>query len=207
MPGFTTTGDSWTFRLDKEASKPSLPEEPSMATSYLAGADRWANWCDDTLYECDCLVRQLFEAKKDDPRWNQSNARYRRFTTGMVFEMIFGRKYENGRDAKAASRLSQVLAYYSTRVAKSGSINGKKYTKTIYTLSPKRYRTKPPYSLRLRLEWLQERGELPTWRNMAVPKDDLKPGHARNKRTDENMERRREQAKRRYNERYRDRAH
>lgn len=60
----------------------------------------------------------------------------------------------------------------------------------------------PPYSLKLRLEWLGEKGDIPTWSNMAVPKDDLEPGHARNYKTEKNMERRREQARARYNERY-----
>lgn len=205
--GFTTDGDSWTFNFDDPISKPKLPEEPSMATGYLAGAGRWDNWSDPIIYECDCLIRQLFESKKHDRQWNKPKGINRRFTFGMIFEILFGRKYDPSVDSKYINRLSKVLAYYSSRVQREGMINGKRHKKPVYILSTARYNKKPPYSLKLRLEWLQERGELPTWRNMTPPSDDLKPGHARNQKTEENMERRREQAKARYRERYGDRKH
>lgn len=188
-------------------SKPKLPEEPSMATGYLAGPGRWDNWSDPLIYECDCLIRQLFEAKKKDRQWNKPKGVNRRFTFGMMFEILFGRKYDSSVDSRYANRLSKVLAYYSSRVQQGGSINGRKYSKPIYTLSPARYNKKPPYSLKLRLEWLEDQGKLPTWRNMMPPSDDLKPGHARNSRTEENMERRRERARKQYCERYSDRKH
>lgn len=205
--GFTTDGDGWKFSFSDPMSKPKLPEEPSMATGYLAGKGRWENWSDPMIYECDCLVRQLFESKKGDKEWNKPNGRNRRFTFGMMFEVLFGRKYDSKKDAKYTNRLSKILAYYSSRVQTSGSIHGKRYAKPIYTLSPARYARKPPYSLKLRLEWLEERGELPTWSNMAPAPDDLKPGHARDVKTEENMERRRERARKAYNERYVDRKH
>ena len=205
--GFTTDGDGWRFSFDEPMEKPTLPEEPSMATGYLAGPGRWENWSDPIVYECDCLIRQLFESKRDDKMWNKPKGVNRRFTFGMMFEILFGRKYDSSMDSKYVARLTRVMAYYSSKVQKNGSIHGKNYSKSIYTLSPARYRTKPPYSLRLRLEWLEGQGKLPTWQNMRPPKDDLEPGHARNRLTDENMERRREQARRRYCERYGDRKH
>jgi len=207
MAGFTTTDSGWVFDFGDSEKKPELPSEPGPATSYLAGKDRWDNWADPILYECDCLMRQFLESKLGDPQWTSHSARFRRFTMSLMFEVLFGRKFDGRKDGKYVSRLSKVMAYYSTKVQTSGSIGGKRYTKTIYTLSTKRLKLKPPYSLKLRIEWLEGQGVLPTWRNMSPPSDDLKPGHARNKRTDENMERRREQAKRRYCERYSYRKH
>jgi hypothetical protein len=121
-----------------------------------------------------------------------------------MFEQLYGRKasQKNKGDITRLRRLTKVLAYYSTKIQKAGMIRGKNYTKTVYTLSLKLYKKRPPYSLRLRLQWLTDQGIMPTWHNMQLPKDDLKPGHARNPKTDENMRIRRERAKQRYNEKY-----
>ena len=137
--------------------------------------------------------------------WKQSKNR-RRYTMSMVFEQIYGRKYDRYQDCRITNQFAKVLAYYSSKIQKSGSIMNKNYSKTIYTISPKRIK-KPPYSLKLRVEWLAEQGLIPNGNNMQLPKDDLKPGHARNPRTDENMRKRREEARRIYEERYADRKH
>lgn len=206
MAGFTTTSNGdWVFSFDDPQTKPELPDEPNMATNYLAGPGKWENYSDKIIYECDSLLRQFFESKKNDSHWSMPNPKYRRFTTGMMFEVLFGRKYDPKTDHQYGVRLARVMAYYSTKIIKEGSINGKRYKKSIYTLSMKRYFKCPPYSLKLRIEWLSDKGELPTFRNMKMPKDDLKIGHARNKKTNENMERRSERARQRYNELYRNR--
>lgn len=202
MPGFITDGEDWVFNFEEPMKKPELPSEPNMATNYLAGPGKWDNYSDKVTYECDSLLRQFFATKEGDPQWEQTHPKWRRFTTGMMFEVLFGRKYDPKTDYQYGFRLSKVMAYYSTRATKEGSIRGKRYKKTIYTLSLKRYRKLLPYSLKLRVEWLAEHGELPTYQNMRLPKDNLKPGHARNPKTDENMEKRREQARERYRERY-----
>lgn len=206
MQGFTTTSDGgWTFQFGGKAPEPELPEGSEEKLPYLASAERWEQYNNEVIYSIDSLVRQWIEVMGKSKAWRNS-AKMRRYTMAMVFEQIYGRKYDPYTDAKIVRPFTSILAYYSTRVQKSGYINGKTYTKTIYTISPKRLE-KPPYSLKLRLEWLSERGELPTWRGMALPKDDLKPGHARNPKTEANMERRREAGRARYNERYKDRDH
>lgn len=207
MAGFITTGEEWTFSFDDVPNKPELPDGPNMATNYLAGAGKWQNYNDFILYEAECLLRKFFESKKDDPQWISSSTYYRRYTTGMMFEVLYGKEYDPKSDFKVAFRLAKLMAYYSTRITKEGSVRGKRYKKSIYCLSIARYKKIPPYSLRLRLEWLESKGELPTWHNMKLPKDDLKPGHARNSRTEENMRIRSERAKKRYNERYSGRKH
>lgn len=208
MAGFTTTSDGeWSFTFTDPQSKPVLPDEPNMATGYLEGVGKWENFSDPLLYELDSLLRQFLETKVNDPKWTTASTKWRRFTCGMMFEILYGRKYVSGDDNKYAFRLAKLMAYYSTRITKEGSIRGKRYKKSIYCLSIKRYKTMPPYSLKLRLEWLEEQGKLPSWHNMGLPKDDLRIGHARNKRTEENMEKRRERAKKQYLERYADRNH
>ena len=206
MPGFTTTDDGdWVFNLMDPETKPVLPDRPNMATNYLEGPGKWENYSDPDLYEADSLLRQFLESKAEDPKWTTASTKWRRFTAGMMFEVIHGRPYAGTHtsDYQKILRLARVMAYYSTRITKEGSIRGKRYKKKIYYLSVARCKKLPPYSLKLRLEWLQDKGELPCWQNMKAPKDDLKAGHARNKRTDENMRIRRQEAKRRYNERYR----
>lgn len=206
MQGFTTTPDGkWSFQLGGQTPEIELPEESMELLPYLAGSERWEQYHDDTLYMLDSKVRTWMETCAASKEWCR-RAKLRKYTMSMVFEQIFGRKYDVSKDAKYVNRFANILAYYSSRVQKSGSIKGKTYTKTIYTLSPTRLK-KPPYSLRLRLEWYEQTGTMPTYGNMKLPKDDLKPGHARNPKTEANMERRREEGRRRYNERYKDRNH
>ena len=134
------------------------------------------------------------------PKWKHSY-KMRRYTMKMVYEQIYNKTWTPEVGGKIAYRMSKILAYYSSRMQKAGSINGKNYSKTIYTIAPSRLK-KPPYSLRLRLEWLAEQKLLPTYENMALPKDILKQGHARNPKTEENMRKRSEAAKRVYREKY-----
>ena len=205
MPGFTTTDDGgWEFSFEDAVEKPELPKEPTRATGYLEGPGKWENYSDTILYEVESLIRQLLEQKLSDPKWNRQHPKYRRYTCGMMFEAIYGKKpdLKSSKDQTILRRMPKVMTYYSTRKQKEGSIMGKKTSNTIYTLSLKRYRQLAPYSLRLRLEWLEEQGKLPTWANMKLVKDNLEVGHARNKRTDANMEKRRERAREIYNERY-----
>lgn len=181
--------------------------EDGYQAAFLADPELWANWEDQRLYDAEVAIRGWIERMSENPKWARTNARCRRYTFSMVFELITGEKYDQKRHMKYVHTWTMVLSYYSSRVQKGGSINGRPYTKTIYNLSPKRL-SRPPLSLRLRFEWLAERGVKPTEANMHNPQNDLlRPGHARNPRTDERMRQRREEARARYNERYRDRDH
>lgn len=209
MQGFTTTENGgWTFDLGDKPEVPELPEE-SGKISYLDDPEVWKVYSDDALYEVETLFLEWAERMMQEPKFRQNNPVYRRYTCGMVFEQLYGRKYDvhNSDDHVSMRRLPKIMSYYSSKIQKEGSIRGKKVTRTIYTLSIRRIKTLPPFSLKLREEWLAKRGEVPTWSNMKPSKDRLKPGHARNPRTDENMARRRERAREIYNERYAGRAH
>ena len=209
MPDFITTDDGgWVFSFGAP-EPPELPTEPTRATNYLEGPGKWDNYSDDVLYECEYLLREFFKSKQDDPHWKQQNPKYRKYTVGLMYEVLFGEKYDSY-DSKSlvrGRRLSKLMTYYATRKQKEGCILGKQYKKTVYTLSLRRYKRLPPFSLKLRIPWLEEQGKVPTWHNMQLPKENLKVGHARNKKTDENMRRRREQAQAAYRERYKYRTH
>lgn len=205
MPDSITTDSDWSFDLTGGVGeKPEIATD-EMAMPWVANPMAWAQYSNKWVYEADCIVRALIESQMENPTWCRT-VRMRRYTLGMVVEIAYGRPYDCKVDAKLAGPLAKVLAYYSSRVQTCGSINGKTYSKRIYTLSPKRFRRRPAYSLRLRLELMSKEGILPDRYNMRLPLDNLTAGHARNPRTDANMERRREESRRRYNERYADRA-
>ena len=201
----STTTSKVLFTLGEELPSFDIPAENEELLPYLADPKRWEQYQNESLYKMDKLIRKWIEINSKSSKW-MSSYKYRRYTLSMVVEQAFGEKYDAKRHGRYVNQIARLLAYYSSKVQKGGSINGRSLSKTIYTISPKRGKG-APFSLKLRLEWLSERGELPTWRNMRLPKDDLKPGHARNPKTDENMRLRRERAKARYNERYKDRNH
>lgn len=214
MPGFTTTSDGgWSFSFSEEPEIPDLPVHDPLDSAgpkvvgYLDDPKRWENYSDLVIYELEVLLRKFLETKLDDPNWKGAKTYWKRYTCGLMFEQLYGRRpnMKDHDDIVKLRRMPRLLAYYSSKVQKAGMVRGKQYTKTVYTLSLRRYKKNLPYSLRIRLKDMQEKGEIPTWQNLRLPKDDLKPGHARNPQTDENMRRRRERAKQIYNERYSDR--
>lgn len=196
--------DDWVFDLNGESKPVDIPSETYKNLSYIGEPKRWEQYSDPFTYEFDRLVRQWFDKMIENKAWVRSRNK-RRYTMSMMIEQLYGRKYDVSKDAVNVVKMAKILAYYSTRVQKSGSINNKMYTKTIYTLSPTRYKNVLPYSLKLRLEIFAEQGIIPDYHNMTLPRDNLKPGHARNPKTDANMERKREEGRRKYNERYKNR--
>ena len=110
MAGFTTTADGWVFSFEDEPRKLELPHKPNMATNYLAGAGKWENYSDLVLYETEHLLRDFLESKKDDPQWTSASTYYRRYTTGMIFEILYGKKYDPKKDYRIAFRLAKLMA-------------------------------------------------------------------------------------------------
>lgn len=210
MAGYMSTNEdgTWSFNLDGEPPDLREPEvEDDKLVTLFATKERWENYSDPYTYEFDCNIRAWIEANMETDKWKIKNPYWRRYTFGMVWEEIYGRPYDSKTDSKRAYRFSKILAHYSSKIAKSGSVRGKQRSKSIYTFSPKRFKKVRPYSLKLQLELLEKEGKVPTWRNLKLPKDNLTAGHARNPRTEANMRRRREEGRRIYNERYKDRNH
>lgn len=197
------TSDDWSFRLDgvDELAEEEKPKGMIEMIPYISTPDRWEQYTDPFVYEADAAIRNWIGKMCENKSWVNGSGRNRRYTLGMIYEQAFGRQWTNGCN-KFSNKLARIARYYSSKVQKNSSINGKNYSKTTYTISPNRFHKQPPYSLKLRLEWFADHGILPDNRNMELPKDDLKPGHARNPRTNANMERRSREAKDRFNERY-----
>lgn len=192
--------DDWVFDLDSGTGEPRLPVETEEYLPFIGDTDRWRQFSDPVVYELDSLMRQWLERMCQNKEWVRS-ARKRRYTFSMIFEQLFGRSYDQVHgDAAYTHKLTKIITWYSSRIQKGGYLHGRMRSKTIYTISPNRYHTKPPYSLKLRLKWFGEQGIVPTHTNMALPKDRLAPGHARDPKTDANMERRRQETLRRRRE-------
>lgn len=169
------------------------------ALPYIVKTEAWDQFNNPVVYQTDKLIREFITIMGKDSYWRR-HISSRKYTYGMLFKILFGRDYDRKKDSKNTYVITKLFAYYSTRIQNGYCNNGViKKNKKAYTLMAD-VSDKPPYSLKLRLEWLAAKGEIPCWQNMQMPKDNLKPGHARNPKTEANMERRREEARKRYNE-------
>lgn len=175
--------------------------------TWLADPEVWRNYENDRLYEADKRFREWVEEMRKDPKWRAPNTKMRRYTFSKLFYLVTGERYEQGKHSMWVIPFSKVFRNYSTRIMRAGTVDGKFRSKTIYVISAAAL-DRPPLSVRLRIPWLMEHNIAIDERTMKNPdRKLLRPGHATNPRTDANMQRRSEEAKRRYNERYRDRSH
>ena len=195
------TGDNWSFSLDGSHYKSDPPTLETSLAALIDSPDRWEQYNDKLLYDVEVSLRNWMTAMLADANWKKSWKR-RRYTAGMAFERLYGRPWDNDSsiDHKVIQRLSRLLNYYSSKIIKESSINGKKIKKTIYVLSYKKL-SKRPYGLKLRLEWMNEQGIIPCRKSMDIPKRHPVPW-AENRGTRKNQEARSRRAKDRYNERY-----
>ena len=168
----------------------------------------WDNFTDETYFAAYKLLREWMEEMCKDPAWGGAGKqpmRRRRYTFGQLFHILWGRPYDSRTDAKMVKPLQKLFTYYSSKVQMGGTnVQGKKVGSKhpVYYLSPSRLHKMPPYSLKLRMEWLCEQGKVPNGKNMRPPKDDLERNHARIPRTDANLQKARAEGRRRYDERY-----
>lgn len=188
-----------------------LPDNGKMITGevavWLSDPEVWKNYEDDRLYQADKRFREWVAEMLENPRWRSPNTKARKYTFSKLFYLVTGEEYEQSRHKMWVYPFTKVFRNYSTRIQKAGTVDGKFRSKTIYVISSAALK-RAPISIRLRIPWLMEHGIALDERTMKNPdRKLLRPGHATNPRTDENMRRRSEEAKRRYNERYRDRKH
>lgn len=183
-----------------EASRKPVERKPlvGQAAAFLADPDVWKNYENDLLVEVETMLRDWMTEMCKLPSWRGTNAKRRKYTFSMIFELVTGERYDQKKHANQIKTWTTLLKYYSSRVQKSGNINGKFYSKTVYMLSPARLK-RPPYSIRLRIPWLIEHGYAIDKRTMENMNHDLcEPGHARNPRTEANMRQRSKEARKRY---------
>lgn len=186
--------------MASEGSKEPVKRKPlvGQAAAFLADPDIWKNYENDLLVEVETMLRDWMTEMCKLPSWRGTNAKRRKYTFSMIFELVTGERYDQKKHANQIKTWTTLLKYYSSRVQKSGNINGKFYSKTVYMLSPARLK-RPPYSIRLRIPWLIEHGYAIDKRTMENMNGDLcEPGHARNPRTEANMRQRSKEARRRY---------
>ena len=186
--------------MASEASKKPVERKPlvGQAAAFLADPDIWKNYENDLLAEVETMLRDWMTEMCKLPSWRGTNAKRRKYTFSMVFELVTGERYDQKKHANQIKTWTTLLRYYSSRVQKSGNINGRFYSKTVYMLSPARWK-RPPYSIRLRIPWLIEHGHAIDKRTMENLNHDLcEPGHARNPRTEANMRQRSKEARQRY---------
>lgn len=186
--------------MASEASSKPKEMKPlvGQAAAYLADEECWKNYENEMLADIEIALRSWMEEMSRLPAWKTTNAKRRKYTFSMVFELVTGEKYVQKKHANQIKAWTTLLKYYSSRVQKSGNINGKFYSKTVYMLSPARLK-RPPYSIRLRIPWLAENGYAMDKRTMENLNGDLcQPGHARNPRTEANMRQRSKKARERY---------
>ena len=186
--------------MASEASRKPVERKPlvGQAAAFLADPDIWKNYESDLLAEVETMLRDWMPEMSKLSAWNTTNAKKRKYTFSMVFELVTGERYDQKKHANQIKTWTTLLRYYSSRVQKSGNINGRFYSKTVYMLSPARLK-RPPYSIRLRIPWLIEHGHAIDKRTMENLNHDLcEPGHARNPRTEANMRQRSREARQRY---------
>lgn len=163
---------------------------PEWAQPMLTRPDAWENYSDDLVYETDKRIREWIEKMRNT--WSRRGLD-RRYTFRQLVQILGIEDEVDTR--KNYAIVSRVFAYYSTKIQKQATVDGKK-KKNVYTISVARLK-RAPYSLRLRMEAMMDNGDP---RSLRLPKDDLEMNHARNKRTEANMRRRSEEARRRHRE-------
>lgn len=169
----------------------------------------WEQYNNNWLYEAEKALRNWIEVMCTNKKWTRT-PKMRKYTFKQVWEQVFGISYDKSDQKQGKQRLwIELLSHYSSRILRHhwSSEKQRMVRHPAYYISPKRVHSDQvmPYSLKLRVEWLAQQGKIPTEYNMRLPKRTLMPGHARNPKTDANMERRRELGRKIYNERYRDR--
>lgn len=161
---------------------------PFNLAPYITDKERWKNYTNDILYELECMLREFISSQ---PKTWYRCVRKRRYTFSMMFLILIGHKFDIRKDAKYMRPLSTLMNYYSTRIVNSTTIDGVKTNSRVYVLSKKRLE-RPAYSLRLRIEMMNEAGRTPDPRSLRINDAELlKPGHARNPQVDANIEKRR----------------
>lgn len=122
----------------------------------LTDADLWTNYINEDLYVMDKKVREFFMKT----RYSREKKGGYRTTASLVFAWIYGRQPEAS-DGAACRMLHELLKYYCTSYTGATTYMGKKVSR-VYEFSKYATTKKRPYSLKLRLEEMED-GKNP-WR-------------------------------------------
>lgn len=191
-----TDSEGWIFS-DLEPKK--VHDFPDSIEPYmlLTTQEQWDNFSDMEAYDFEKRLREFLKYLSEHSKYH---GRYnRRFTFQMIYQRLYGKEMEAPRSHQS-NVLRQICIYYSSALLENTYI-GEKRCKKVYVLAYSRLK-KRPWCIRLRLEWFVEHNEEITPGKLRCIKTDLQWGHARNARTERNMQARRERAKQAYKEKY-----
>lgn len=119
----------------------------------LTDEDMWSNYVNEDLYAMDKALRTYLRKM----RYVQERNKGFRTAVPLVFPYIFGRK-ATPKDSAACRMLHMLLRYYCTDYTGKSTIGGKEF-KVVYKFNRYAAKNKRPYSLRLRIEEANDRGE------------------------------------------------
>ena len=116
----------------------------------LTDLELWANYVNDDLYAMDVKIREFLKKT----RYQREKKGGYRTTASVVFAWMYGRKPEPG-DGAACRMVNELLRYYCTSYTGATTFMGKKVPR-VYEFSKYATTKKRPYSLRLRLELMED---------------------------------------------------
>lgn len=116
----------------------------------LTDMDLWTNYINEDLYVMDKKLREFLKKT----RWKRKTKGGYRTTVSLVFSWIYGRKPEPA-DSPACRMLHELMRYYCTSYIDNTTYMGKKVSR-VYEFSKYAFSKKRPYSLKLRLEEIED---------------------------------------------------
>lgn len=120
----------------------------------LTDLDLWVNYMSDDLYHLDVKVREFLKKT----RYKRESKGGYRTTVSVVFAWIYGRQPEPG-DGAVCRLLHTLLKYYCTSYTGKTTFHGKPVNR-VYRFSRYATNSKRPYSLRLRMEESNGKGDV-----------------------------------------------
>ena len=116
----------------------------------LTDLELWANYVNDDLYAMDVKIREFLKKT----RYQREKKGGYRTTASVVFAWIYGRK-PTPSDGAVCRMVNELLRYYCTSYTGETTFMGKKVSR-VYEFSKYATTKKRPYSLRLRLELMED---------------------------------------------------
>lgn len=130
----------------------------------LTDAEVWANYVNDDLYIMDKKIREFLKKTRTT---REKNGGYKT-TASIIFAWVYGRQ-PTPADGSACRVINRLLTYYCTSYTGETTFKGKRVAR-VYKFSKYATKNKRPYSLRLRLEENDGKGE-PFRRGPGFSKD------------------------------------
>lgn len=116
----------------------------------LTEVEAWENYTNDKLYELDKMIRQWLKKTW----YHRQKDGKMRTAVPILFTYLFGRPPEQ-KDSQTCAMMHKLLKYYCTRYTGKSTIKYQEFSR-VYWFSKYSCKDRRPYSIRLRLEELDE---------------------------------------------------